>query len=83
LSTLKKLVFADLQCKVALERGIQRGVIKKVMEIEECDDKDVVNHQKVVILVLNNNVLIRLAILDVVVMRLNTMFSYLTELVGS
>jgi hypothetical protein len=73
----------DLQCKVAHERDIQRVEVEKVIEIRECDDKDVVTHHKVTILVLNNYVLIHLVILDVVVMKLNTMFSCLTELVNS
>jgi hypothetical protein len=73
----------DLQYEATHERDIQCIEIEKVIEIRECDDKYVVTHQKVAILVLNNYVLIRLVTLDVVVMKLDTMFSYLMELVGS
>jgi hypothetical protein len=51
LSILKKLLFADLQYEAVHWREIQRGEIEKVIEIEECDDKEFVTHQKVVILV--------------------------------
>jgi hypothetical protein len=83
MSILKKLVFAYLQCEAAYERDIQHITVENVVEIEECDNKDAITHQKVMILVLNNYVLICLVILDVVVMKLDTMFSCLTELVGS
>jgi hypothetical protein len=83
LSILKRLVFADLQCEAAHEREIQRVEVEKVVLIRECDDKDVVTHQKVVILVLNNYVLIHLVLLDVVVMKLDTILICLVELVDS
>jgi hypothetical protein len=73
----------DLQWEAVDEKDIQRVEVKKVVETEECDDKDVVTHQKVAILKLNNYFLIYLVILDVVVMKLDTIFSYFTELVGS
>jgi hypothetical protein len=50
----------------------------KVVEIREC-----VTHHKVLILELNNYLLTRLVILDVVVMKLDTIFSCFTEPVGS
>jgi hypothetical protein len=73
----------NLQCEATHKRDIQCIKVEKVVQIRECDNKDVITHQKVVILVLNNYVLIRLVILDVVVMKLNTMFSCLMELVDS
>jgi hypothetical protein len=83
LSILKKLVFTDLQCEVTHERDIQCVEVEKVIEIGECDDKNVVIHQKLAILELNNYVLIHLAILYVVVIKLDTILTCLTEQVGS
>jgi hypothetical protein len=54
-----------------------------IVEIVECDNKDVATHQKVEILVLNNYVLICLVILNVVVMKLDTILTCLTELVDN
>jgi hypothetical protein len=83
LTILKKLVFADLRCEVVHERDIQCVEVEKVIEIGECDKKDVVAHQKMMILELNNYFLILLGILDVVVMKLDTIFSCFTKPVDS
>jgi hypothetical protein len=80
---LKKLVFADLQCEAGHERYIRCVEGERVIHIGECDDKDVATQQKVVILELNNYVFTRLAILDVVVMKLDTILTCFIELVGS
>jgi hypothetical protein len=80
---LKKLVFADLQCKASHERDIQCVDVEKVIEIRECDDKYDVTHQKVVIHELNNYFLTHPVILDVVVIKLNTTFSCYMEPDGS
>jgi hypothetical protein len=53
------------------------------MEIGECDNKDVVTHQKVEILDLKNYFLTRLVILDVVVIKLDTILTCFMELVGN
>jgi hypothetical protein len=55
----------------------------KRSEIGECDDKNVVTHQKVAFLELNNYVLTRLVIMDVVVMKVDTGLTCFTELVSS
>jgi hypothetical protein len=83
LSILKKLVFADLQCKAAHKRYIQCVEVEKVKQIRECDDKDVDTNQKVVILELNNYISTHLVILDVVVMCLDTIVTCFMELVDS
>jgi hypothetical protein len=44
------------------ERDIQHVKVEKVIEIGEYNNKDAVTHQKVVILVLNNYVLVHLVI---------------------
>jgi hypothetical protein len=80
---LKKLVFVDLQWEVAHERYIQHVEGEKVIQIRECDDKDAVTQQKVVILELNHYIFTLLVILDVVVMKLDTISTCIMELVGS
>jgi hypothetical protein len=55
----------------------------KRSEIGECDDKNVVTHQKVAILELNNYILTRLVIMDVVVMKVDTGLTCFTKLVSS
>jgi hypothetical protein len=80
---LKKLVFSNLQCELAHERYIQHVEVEKIIQIEECDDKDVVTHQRVAILELNNYFLTCLVILDAVVMKLHTILICITELVSS
>jgi hypothetical protein len=59
------------------------STVKKVVEIRECDDKDVITLQKVAILELNYYFLTHLVILDVVVMNLDTILICFIELVGS
>jgi hypothetical protein len=66
----------------ALER-YQHVEVENVIEIRECDDKDVVTHQKVAILELNHYFLTHLVILDVVVMKFNTILTSFMELVDS
>jgi hypothetical protein len=56
---------------------------EKVVQIRECDDKDIVIQQKVMILELTNYILTCLVILDVLVMKLNTILTCFTKLVGS
>jgi hypothetical protein len=80
---LKKLVFTDLQCEALHLRDIQCVEVENVIEIRECDDKDVIIHQKVVILELNHYFLTRLVILDVVVMKVDIILTWFMELVGS
>jgi hypothetical protein len=58
-------------------------MVEKVVEVRECDDKDVVTHHKVAILELNNYVLTRLVILDIVVMKVDTILTCFTELIDS
>jgi hypothetical protein len=58
-------------------------MVEKVVEIRECDDKDVVTHQKVAILELNNYVLTHLVILDIVVMKVDTILTCFTELIDN
>jgi hypothetical protein len=80
---LKNLVFADLQSEAAHERYIQCLEVEKIIEIRDYDDKDAITHQKKAILILNNYVLTHLVILDVVVLKLHTISTCVTELVGS
>jgi hypothetical protein len=65
------------------ERDIQCVEVEKVIEIRECDDKYVVTHQKVAILELNNYFLTHPVILDVVVMKLDTILNCFMKPVGS
>jgi hypothetical protein len=46
----------DLQCEAAHYRDIQHIEVEKEVEIDECDDKNVVTHQKVAILEVNHYV---------------------------
>jgi hypothetical protein len=80
---LKKLVFVDLQYEAMHERYIQCVMREKLIQIGECDDKDVVAQQKVVILKLNHYIFTHLIILRVVLMKLDTMLTCFTELVNS
>jgi hypothetical protein len=73
----------DLQCEATYERYIQRVEGENVIQIGECDNKDAVIQQKVVILELNNYILTHFLILDVVVRKLNTILTYFTQLVSS
>jgi hypothetical protein len=54
-----------------------------VIEIRECDEKEVVAHQKVMILVRHKYDYTTLVILDVVVMKVNTRLTCFMELVDS
>jgi hypothetical protein len=65
------------------ERDIQCIEGEKVIQIRECDDKDAITQQKVVLHVLNHYIFPRLVILDVVVMKFDTISTYFMELVGS
>jgi hypothetical protein len=80
---IEEAIFVDFQCEAVHERDIQRVEVEKIVEIGEYDDKYVIAHQKVAIIELNNYFLTHLVILDVVVMKLDTIFSCFIELVGS
>jgi hypothetical protein len=54
-----------------------------VTEIRECDEKEVIAHQKVMILVRHKYAYTTLVILDVVVMKVNTRLTCFMELIGS
>jgi hypothetical protein len=64
-------------------RDIQHIKVEKVIEIVEYDDKDVVTHQNVAILVRHGYVLTRFVILDVVVMKVDTWLTCIMELIDS
>jgi hypothetical protein len=49
----------------------------------ECDDKDAITQQKVMILIQHKYVLTQLIILDVVVMKVDTRLTSFMDLVGS
>jgi hypothetical protein len=55
---------------------MQRVEVEKVIEIRPWDEKDVVTHQKVPILVHHYYVLNFMVIIDVVVMKLDTIFTF-------
>jgi hypothetical protein len=76
---LKKHVFVELQCEAGHERDIQYVEVEQVIQIGECDNKDIITHHNVTILELNNYFLTRLVVLDVVVMKLNTILTCFTE----
>jgi hypothetical protein len=57
---LKKHVFVELQCDAVHERDIQYVEVEQVVQIGECDNKDIITHQNVAILELNNYFLTRL-----------------------
>jgi hypothetical protein len=80
---IEEAIFVDFQCETVHERDIQRIEVEKIVEIGEYDDKYVITHQKVAIIELNNYFLTHLVILDVLVMKLDTIFSCFIELVGS
>jgi hypothetical protein len=73
----------DLQCEAVHKRYIQCIEGEKVIQIGECDNKNVVTQQKVVLLVLNHYIFAHLLILDVVVMKFDTILTCFTELVGT
>jgi hypothetical protein len=80
---IKEASFYGLTIRSSALERYPRIEVEKVIEIRKCNDKDVVTHQKVVILELNNYVLTHLIILDVVVMKVDTILTCFTELVDS